>query len=140
LYLSPNGDNVGVWMTIEIYPRMLSESDPRGQVRKLIEELQCKQPRLFALVDSTIRAIERANSLQFLTEAGKEEPVRGCAEPIRVLKLPPKGVRGGVVRIYFCYDLKDAKKLWLLSAELKTEKKDDPVKIKAAIDRYRELG
>jgi len=127
-------------MEVSTYPAQFDDDSPEGAIRKLWKNLSRKHPRLFTMVRETIDAIERAKDLAFLEASGKVERLHHCPEPIFVLKLPPTHSREGVVRIYFGYVAGEPSHIWLLAAELKHgTSKDDPDKIKTAIQQYRIL-
>ena len=100
-------------MKVSTYPAQADPESPAGAIRKLLKKLSGTHPRLFALVNATIMAIEGAKDLSFLEASGRVERLPHCAEPIHI---------------------------WLLSAELKHgTNKDDPEKIETAIRQYRVL-
>lgn len=103
----------------EIFQEFPLDSQPRGTVAKEIKRLSRIQRDLYLRVRDFLKNLEVIEDVQSYFDLGYFYNLR---DGLYEMRIPPER-KGGVFRIYFCYeDLSvDSKTLILLDAELKHE-------------------
>lgn len=103
----------------EIFQEFPLDSQPRGTVAKEIKRLSRIQRDLYLRVTDFLKNLEVIEDVQSYFDLGYFYNLR---DGLYEMRIPPER-KGGVFRIYFCYeDLSvDSKTLILLDAELKHE-------------------
>lgn len=127
-------------MKILYYPDPLDDTNEGGPIRRFIKNLSKERPpKLWNLVKDVFEKVENAENLDFFIRNSIVKRLGNVGEPIFEFRIPPGKKKGGVVRIYFCYQKDNSNNLILLSAEKKEESSANQEKIDQAIRRYREI-
>lgn len=112
------------------YPHWTEDGSQSSVQAKLRKDLK-KRPELMLRVETFLARLKQLKSLVPLEQTEDIAPLGGGLLEMRI----PKTLRGGVVRIYFCYAAGDEQTIILLEAELKNERA--PNKVDVARKRMR---
>lgn len=111
---------------------------PNGVIAKELEGLSKKQQELFSLVEDFLEKLEKVKDLSSYYETKRFENLGEGLYEMRI----PKQRRGGVFRIYFCYQNLDGNSdvLVLLDAEVKHKRKPQRMDIaRDKLNEYKDL-
>jgi len=111
------------------------DPDEAPSVEAFIEKDLKKRPDLYSLVHKFLKRIKQTECLD---EYYKTKQLYKLEGQLHEMRIPIKR-RGGVVRIYFCYNPEDSLNLILLDAELKHKTKPERLdNAKKRLKQYQE--
>ncbi len=131
------GDKMIVFIYCDILYQDNIENN-KGSVVRFLEKLRNERPDLWTQVSVTLNKVMESSNLGIFERQGRVEKLKRTSVPIYEFKIPPTR-KGGVVRLYFAFKKNDLNTIHILSAELKHKKEPDPIKIKQAEQRYKEV-
>lgn len=124
-------------MTIHYYPDISGGSPTAGSVLKFIDHLAKDEPKLYAMVRSTIDKLSIPGATMDSILPTWHGNLSHLSAPIRELRIPPTR-SGGVVRLYYCIDKRSPNAIVILDGEVKKNNRASAY-TKQAVKRYNEL-
>ena len=134
-------------MKVKFWRRNPSEEYQNSPVAEFIKDLRQRDPELWTLVEAHMRRadIPEVPLDEFRRQGLAKKMIDSGSSSLYEFRFPANYRKKGTARIYFCFDRVVRNQIWLLSAELKTEKdrkkkkKGNSTAIKVAIDRCSDI-